>query len=78
MKTKVPPNHSSAAVSDWDAATRVPVRASRSTAFIRLTAVAIEQAGNAVLDETSGALWIEVHYPDWGGDAPPCELELLH
>lgn len=26
----------------------------------------------AILDEKSGALWIEVQYPDWSGDVPPC------
>lgn len=26
----------------------------------------------AVLDENSGALWIELLYPDWGGDGPSC------
>lgn len=29
----------------------------------------------AVLDENSGALWIEVQYPDWGGDGPSCARE---
>lgn len=27
----------------------------------------------AILDEGSGALWIEVQYPDWGGDGPSCQ-----
>lgn len=26
----------------------------------------------ALLDDVSGAIWIEVMYPDWSGDEPPC------
>lgn len=28
-----------------------------------------------LLNDETGELWIEVRYPDWSGDAPPCEKQ---